>query len=266
MDKGWITLHRKLLDKPIWFESTPEQKVILITLLLMANHKEREWEWMGKPYKAKPGQFVTSLESIRQKCGKGISLQNIRTAIKRFEKYEFLTNEVTKVNRLITIINWEFYQDKNSELTKKLTVNQQSVNNQLTTNNNDKQCNNETNNNITSKKSKKRIYSDDDPNKKLAVLLFKLIQKNQNIKEPDLDKWANTIRLTIESDKRTGKDVQDMIVWATSNDFWSGVILSATSLRKHFDKMLAQKNKKKQSNGGRKLESAGSDEYDNLPI
>ncbi len=232
----------------------------------MANHKEREWEWMGKPYKAKPGQFVTSLESIRQKCGKGISLQNIRTAIKRFEKYEFLTNEVTKVNRLITIVNWEFYQDKNSELTKKLTVNQQSVNNQLTTNNNDKQCNNETNNNITSKKSKKRIYSDDDPNKKLAVLLFKLIQKNQNIKEPDLDKWANTIRLTIESDKRTGKDVQDMIVWATSNDFWSGVILSATSLRKHFDKMLAQKNKKKQSNGGRKLESAGSDEYDNLPI
>ncbi|MFB8539181.1 hypothetical protein [Enterococcus thailandicus] len=221
---------------------------------------------MGKPYKAKPGQFVTSLESIRQKCGKGISLQNIRTAIKRFEKYEFLTNEVTKVNRLITIVNWEFYQDKNSELTKKLTVNQQSVNNQLTTNNNDKQCNNETNNNITSKKSKKRIYSDDDPNKKLAVLLFKLIQKNQNIKEPDLDKWANTIRLTIESDKRTGKDVQDMIVWATSNDFWSGVILSATSLRKHFDKMLAQKNKKKQSNGGRKLESAGSDEYDNLPI
>ncbi len=212
----------------------------------MANHKEREWEWMGKPYKAKPGQFVTSLESIRQKCGKGISLQNIRTAIKRFEKYEFLTNEVTKVNRLITIVNWEFYQDKNSELTKKLTVNQQSVNNQLTTNNNDKQCNNETNNNITSKKSKKRIYSDDDPNKKLAVLLFKLIQKNQNIKEPDLDKWANTIRLTIESDKRTGKDVQDMIVWATSNDFWSGVILSATSLRKHFDKMLAQKNKRKQ--------------------
>lgn len=255
-----------MLDKPIWFESTPEQKVILITLLLMANHKEREWEWMGKPYKAKPGQFVTSLESIRQKCGKGISLQNIRTAIKRFEKYEFLTNEVTKVNRLITIVNWEFYQDKNSELTKKLTVNQQSVNNQLTTNNNDKQCNNETNNNITSKKSKKRIYSDDDPNKKLAVLLFKLIQKNQNIKEPDLDKWANTIRLTIESDKRTGKEVQDMIVWATSNDFWSGVILSATSLRKHFDKMLAQKNKKKQSNGGRKLESAGSDEYDNLPI
>lgn len=82
----------------------------------------------------------------------------------------------------------------------------------------------------------------------MAILLLKLIRKNQNIKEPDLDKWANTIRLTIESDKRTGREVQDMIVWATSNDFWSGVILSPTSLRKHFDKMAIQKNKRTQQN------------------
>ncbi|EPF5050210.1 hypothetical protein ACSSTF_004802, partial [Escherichia coli] len=93
MTGGWIKLYRQLLAKPIWQESTPEQKVILITLLSMANHEEREWEWQGAPYKANPGQFVTSLESIRKKCGKGISLQNVRTALKRFEKYGFLTNE-----------------------------------------------------------------------------------------------------------------------------------------------------------------------------
>ena len=38
---GWIVLHRKLLDKPIWFESTAEQKVILITLLLMAKYGQK---------------------------------------------------------------------------------------------------------------------------------------------------------------------------------------------------------------------------------
>lgn len=246
MGKGWITLHRKLLDKPIWFESTPEQKTILITLLLMANHKEKEWEWQGVPYKAEPGQFVTSLDSIKKKCGKGISTQNIRTAITRFEKYGFLTNESTKQNRLITIVNWGLYQEKNSELTKELTDDSQSTNRQLTTNNNDKQCNNvnNINNNVTTRK--KREYDDDDPNKKLAALLLKKIKSNQNIKEPDLDKWANTIRLTIESDKRNGKEVQDLIIWSTEHDFWSGVILSPTSLRKHFDKMLVQKNKKQE--------------------
>ena len=145
MGKGWITLHRKLLDKPIWFESTPEQKTILITLLLMANHKEKEWEWQGMPYKAEPGQFVTSLDSIKKKCGKGISTQNIRTAIARFEKYGFLTNESTKQNRLITIVNWGVYQEKNKELTKELTDGSQSANSQLTTNNNVNNENNETN-------------------------------------------------------------------------------------------------------------------------
>lgn len=147
---GWIVLHRKLLDKPIWFESTAEQKVILITLLLMANHAEKEWEWQGKKYVAKPGQFVTSLSKIAEVCGEGISFQNVRTALKRFEKYGFLTNESTNKNRLITINNWAFYQnnpnDTNRQPNKQLTSNQQATNKQLTTNNNDKQINNVTNN------------------------------------------------------------------------------------------------------------------------
>lgn len=147
---GWIVLHRKLLDKPIWFESTAEQKVILITLLLMANHAEKEWEWQGQKYVAKPGQFVTSLPKIVEACGSGISIQNVRTALKRFEKYEFLTDQSTKKNRLITINNWAFYQDNpnqpNRHANSQLTVNQQSANSQLTSNNNDKQINNVTNN------------------------------------------------------------------------------------------------------------------------
>ena len=148
--KGWIALHRKLLDKAIWTESTPEQKVILITLLLMANHAEKEWEWQGQKYVAKPGQFVTSLSKIAEKAGPGISMQNVRTALKRFEKYDFLTNQSTKVNRLITINNWAFYQDKdnhgNKDTNNQLTKSQQSTNKELTTNNNVtmEQCNNVT--------------------------------------------------------------------------------------------------------------------------
>lgn len=109
---GWIKLYRELLDKPIWFESTPEQKVILVTLLLMANHDGRQWEWQGQQYYAGPGQFVTSLSKIAEKAGPGISIKNVRTALARFEKYNFLANQSTKRNRLITINNWAFYQDK----------------------------------------------------------------------------------------------------------------------------------------------------------
>lgn len=146
MDKGWICIYRNLLDKPIWQTSTPEQKCILITLLLMANHSEREWEWKGEKFICKAGQFITSLDGIVKKTGAGISTRNVRTAIDRFEKYEFLTNESTNKNRLITICNWEEYQSKyfadDKQNDKQLTSNRQAADKQLTTNNNDNNDNN----------------------------------------------------------------------------------------------------------------------------
>jgi len=145
--QGWIKLHRELIDKPIWLRSTPEQKSILITLLLMANHQENEWEWQGIKFKVKPGQFVTSLEHIAEKSGKGVTVQNVRSSLKKFQdKYQFLTNESTKTGRLITICNWGDYQAKEEETNKdtnnELTKNQQRGNKELTPNKNDKNDNN----------------------------------------------------------------------------------------------------------------------------
>lgn len=115
---GWIKLYRELLDKPIWKESTAEQKAILITLLLMANHEKQVWEWKGKEYTCDAGQFITSLENLAQAVGKGVSKKNVRTALERFEKLGFITKGVAhqrahqraQSNTLISICNWETYQ------------------------------------------------------------------------------------------------------------------------------------------------------------
>jgi hypothetical protein len=115
---GYIKIHRELAAKPIWESSTVEQKVILITLLLMANFNEKQWEWKGQKFIAKPGQFVTSLDNIVKNAGSGISIKNVRTALKRFENLEFLANESTKTGRLITIINWEVYQCEEERVAK----------------------------------------------------------------------------------------------------------------------------------------------------
>jgi len=103
MNSGWIRLYRKLLTDPVWLTSTPEQKAVLIAILLMANHTESEWEWMGEKFRVNPGEFVTSLESIRVASGKGISIQNVRSAIARFEKLNFLTYKATKTGRVIKV-------------------------------------------------------------------------------------------------------------------------------------------------------------------
>lgn len=146
MSEGWIKLHRELLDKSIWTCSTPVQKVILITLLMMANHDGREWEFKGKRIKLQPGQFITSLPAIAKLAGDGVSVQNIRTALKRFAEYEFLTDESTGQGRLITICNWDLYQrgveEANSQTNRQLTDSQQTANRQLTANKNNKNDNN----------------------------------------------------------------------------------------------------------------------------
>lgn len=129
---GWFKFHRELLDKPIWTNSTPEQKTVLMTLMSMVGYEENEWEWKGDKYKTKPGQVVTSLPSIANKCGKGISIQNVRSSLKRFEKLEFLTDESTNKNRLITIVNWGFYQGSDDKPTDDPTGNQQATNRQPT--------------------------------------------------------------------------------------------------------------------------------------
>lgn len=150
MCQGWIKVHRELIKKPIWLKSTPEQKAILITILLMANHEESEWEWEGQKFKVQPGQFVTSLESIAKAAG--VSIQNVRTAILKFEKYEFLTNKSTKTGRLITIVNWNIYQsqdiENNKAINKEVTKTQQRPNKDLTTNKNDKNDKNDKKNKI----------------------------------------------------------------------------------------------------------------------
>jgi len=112
---GWVKLYREILEKPIWLNSTHEQCKILITLLLMANHKPKSWEWQGHKFNLQEGQFITSLDSICKKCGDGISIKNVRTALKRFEKLEFLANESAKTGRLITILNWHLYQSESEE-------------------------------------------------------------------------------------------------------------------------------------------------------
>ena len=110
MNQGWIKLYRGLLDDPLWQCSTCEQKVLLVTLLMMANHAERKWQWQGRSYVCQPGQMITSLKNIQQKCGENISLFQIRHAIKRFENMGFLVNKSSKTGRLITICHWATYQ------------------------------------------------------------------------------------------------------------------------------------------------------------
>lgn len=110
MSEGWIKLHRKLLRSAMWKQLTSVQRDLMINLLLLASHKHNQWEWNGQIFRVQPGQFITSLEKLREKMGKNTSIKQVRTALQKLKKWEFVAEETASTGRLITIINWETYQ------------------------------------------------------------------------------------------------------------------------------------------------------------
>ncbi|WP_342507312.1 hypothetical protein [Sporosarcina sp. FSL K6-2383] len=214
-----------------------------MTLLMMANHSVKQWEWRGESFSAQPGQFVTSLPSLVQKCGKNISIQKIRTALKRFERYGFLTDESTHQNRRITIVNWGFYQGLGEVATDASTDSQQPANRQVTANKNDK----------NEKKSNTRdfLFEASSEFYQLALSLAKSVKQNcPGVKEPNLQKWSNDMRLLVDRDKRTVEQIIDLIEWSGQHVFWHTVVLSPVSLRKNWDRMIIQFQQKHASRKG----------------
>ena len=73
-------------------------------------------------------------------------------------------------------------------------------------------------------------------------MLSRLLILNPNFKKPNLESWANTLRLMIEVDKRDPVLIGKVFEWANNDEFWSSNILSANSLRKQFDKLVVKFN------------------------
>jgi DNA-binding transcriptional MerR regulator len=127
---GWIKLHRKFLDWE-WFNKS-EAVHLFLYMLIKANHKDAKWQGND----VKRGQFISSLGNISNATG--ISIQQIRTILKKLEKTSEIEVKSTSQFTIVTICKYECYQDENESTNKPLTNNQQTTNKPSTTNKNDK--------------------------------------------------------------------------------------------------------------------------------
>jgi hypothetical protein len=127
---GWIKLHRQFLNWE-WFNKS-EAVHLFMYLLLKANHKDGTWQGID----INKGQFITSYGKISSDTG--ISLQTVRTLLKKFENTNEINTQTTNKYTVITICKYADYQSEETETNTQLTNKQQSTNKQLTTNKNDK--------------------------------------------------------------------------------------------------------------------------------
>lgn len=135
MSSGWIKLHRKMLENPI-FKNDKLFRVFMY-LLLKASHTEHEFLIGDSIVTLKQGQWATGRKAISRDTG--LTEQNVRTAITKLEKLGILTSKITSKFTLFSIVNWESHQQDNQQVTSK----QPTSNQQVTTNKNGKNGKNE---------------------------------------------------------------------------------------------------------------------------
>jgi hypothetical protein len=233
---GWIKLHRKLQENPIY--ANPFMLKLWVHCLMKASHKEHKQLVGMQVVDLGPGEFVTGRDALAEEFNKGakpsdrVSALSLWRWLKNLENMEMLNIKSTTKYSVISINNWNEYQELEQQVNNKRTTNEQQMN----TNKNEKNDKNE-------KKDINKRHKFNEKQMQLAELLWKYVQQNDpSAKKPSLAAWANDMRLMMERDNRQGKEIQEVILWATKDDFWHKNILCASKLRKQYDKLKLQMN------------------------
>ena len=116
MSNGWIKLHRKIQDNPIW--DKPEQLKAWIDLLLMATHKERTKFIKGEEVVLQQGEIDASFRYLSKRWG--WSIGRVQRFINLLKKCSMIEVKTSTGQNVVSICNYATYQieeNKNDTLT-----------------------------------------------------------------------------------------------------------------------------------------------------
>lgn len=112
---NWIKLYRKMIDDPIFVNSTGPQVKVLMTVMFLAAWTPKKRDVLGHEFTIQPGEVFISTRDLADRAGDDVSREVVRKALVRFEKLGFWTLKRTRKGTLIHIVNWRKYQLYDSE-------------------------------------------------------------------------------------------------------------------------------------------------------
>jgi len=215
--EGWIKLHRKIKDNPIYKNSKALH--CWIECLLRANHT-REVVYIGrKRIVLEPGQFITGREKFAEAVN--MSPTTVWFWINSFKVDSMIDIKTTNKYSVISIKNWNKYQNLDSKVDSKKTAKRQ----QKDTDNNDKN-----DNKILSKDNMTQV-SFGNPRVNLILETFKNTFNKQPLESEKKARFvAGTFKRNIEaycrkafgreiSDEEYEKFVRKIFEWYEKQDF-----------------------------------------------
>ena len=143
-NNGWIKLHRKIFDNPMYFSEPFTRMQAWIDLLLLANHSGQYFYIRGNRIDVKRGEVAHSMQSLAQrwKWSRGKVLRYIS----QLENSQMIVQQKSPVITKLSICNYNAYQsDGTTDGTTDSTTDGQQTVQQTDTNKNDKNDKNDNN-------------------------------------------------------------------------------------------------------------------------
>jgi len=143
--QGWIKVHRKLIDSGIW--KKPAMLKLWMYCLMKATHKKTKTILDMEEVELQEGEFITGRDSLAEDFNKGMNKEDKKSAItlwrwmKNFEKWEMLNIRSTNKYSIVTVLNWDEYQENEQQMNIQRTSDEQPMN----TNKNAKNAKNDKN-------------------------------------------------------------------------------------------------------------------------
>lgn len=105
---GWIKLHRKIIDNPLYFSEPFTRSMAWIDMLLIANHTDNYFFKRGIRVDIEKGQIGYDLDTLskRWKWSRG----KAERFLNMLEKDGQIVRQKTNVTTLISIVNYKEYQ------------------------------------------------------------------------------------------------------------------------------------------------------------
>lgn len=151
---GFILLFRQITEWE-WYQN-PNTFRLFVHCLLMANYTDGRFE--GKEIKR--GQLVTSLPSLSEQTK--LSIRQVRVALDHLIMTGELTNKSYTKFRIITVVNYDKYQNNDRQIDSQMTDKRQTSDSQMTDkcqqyNNNNKETKKQGNNIISLKRDREKF-------------------------------------------------------------------------------------------------------------
>lgn len=235
---GWTKAWRKELDSSLW-DMPPiyhrtftwlRQKVVFTDVTL------------NNGIKVRPGQWYTTFNNV----AKGISwvergvekIPNRKTIsgiLQWLEEQGMIECESNRNGTMITLVNWHVYQEPDTR--------QSNIDGAT------EGASNGTTGRAQNKKVEKGLKKEPKPlppeayrlSEQLAEMILHANPGNASLlptkKDKTIASWAEHIDKAMRIDKRTEKQISDLITWVGNDSFWSSTLQSGFKLREKFDQI-----------------------------